>query len=347
MRRILLLFAVLVMAAGRGSAAPAAPRPAPALLVLATRGESTQLVRVSLAARVAKLSEATTLATLSHAHDGAVRGALAADGSAWIMTETSARDHSFTGALVRITPNGAKRVLRNDLAYASSPLVVGNAIFVQTGRPGVLASPRRMRDDEVAINMLDANHPEAPAHELIALRGQLAFPISVDAHAGLLAYLVGPPGTPGDGGRLVAIDLASHALHDLGAVGTARDLSYARSLVVDGRALGPAVVYETPAAGGSHVVRARLLDGTVRELMSDHRPLAPRLDAAGALHTSTLVDGAFEVARVLDERATALQRYLPDGSLPSLIVRGDWGATEIVADPQTRLEPIGFVERLP
>jgi hypothetical protein len=324
------------------------------LIVLMTSGDHTQVKRVRLNASSADVSTAPTVATLSHVVDGAVRAAVAGDGSIWVMTEENVgRNRSFSGALSRVSAAGETTRLRGGLAYASSPLIVGTSVFIQTGARGVPGDPRRMRDDDVAITMLDTEHPDAPGQVIVELRGQLAYPIGVDAHGDLIAYLIGPAGTPGEGGRLAAIALSSlsHPLRDLGAIGTARDLSYTARLTHGGGVLGPAIVFESPRENGRHVLRALLLDSASEnrqlELGEEGRPLAPRVDAQGAIHVSELVDDALEVPRVLfnykDDGISALQRYQRDRPLPALIVRDHGGVIEIAADVRTRLEPVGFV----
>jgi hypothetical protein len=180
-------------------------------------------------------------------------------------------DRSFSMVLWRVDASGAKAIA-DGIAYSSSPIVTGKKAYVQTGTIGGYAAPGRLRDDDVSITEVDllTNTPRVVFH----MRGQLAFPIGVEGSE-LFAYLIGPSGTAGDGGRLAAIDLRSRSIRDLGAVGTARDFSLTSAL--DGT---PTLVHAGRDRENVPAIFATKLDGTTRLVA---RGSSPIVSSSGAL----------------------------------------------------------------
>ena len=343
--------------------APASAGGRARLAVLATRGDTTEVrvVEVDVGGPLA-LAHAEVAARIEHVADGTVRGAVV-DATTLLVAveEDTGRDRSYSGALYLIdlgTHGSTTRLPIERLAYASTPMVAGRSAFLQTGHAGLARDPRRMRDDELTITQLDLDtgHTE----EVLALRGQLAYPVGVseDTHE-LVAYLLGPPGTIGDGGRLAAVQLAATngPVRDLGRIGTARDLSLATLATGLSHAAGPAVIFESRDEDGARAVFAlALAGGSARERLvrGAAAPLSPLVATDGVLHTNLLTTfasptHALDVTRVLapmrapTHGLALVQRHLPNDPLPQLLVRDRASVLVLPQARGERLEPVGFL----
>jgi hypothetical protein len=337
----------------RSAPSPATPAADAALLALRTRGDRTRPVELVIhrdfAGRLSvRAGDFPAGREIVHAPDAAVRGCLLANDD-WLVVAQH-EDHgdlSFSSSLWRSNSRGLTRVF-DDVALASRPVIAGRRAYVQRGRVGVATGAGAMREDDVWISELDVD--AGASRTVVSLRGQLAFPIGVDADAGLIAYLIGGTNTIGEGGRLVSISLSTLTPRDLGSIGTARDFSLAPQALLDGRSLGPAIVFEAIRPGSRSVITRALSGEEIISRRSPTTPLAPFVLPGGQVQmTQRSDDGGWDVVRAYSStlHAVLLARYRHARPLPSWIVRATDGSSEVELDDGssgTRFEPMGFAE---
>ncbi len=330
---------------------PADPITDAELVLLATRGTRTLPIFLSIrrdaSGRLATMGTRTG-ATIEHAATAVVRGAAFGDHELLVTAQQADRgDLSFASDLWRVSLTRAAREL-DEVALASRPLVVGRRAYIQRGQAGV-SEPSRVRDDDVFITELDLDRDTT--RTVAAVHGQLAYPVGVDDDLGLVTYLIGGHDSLGDGGRLVAFSLETGAPRDLATIGTARDFSLVPLAVVEGRALGPALVYEAIRPRARSVEVLPLGGSPFTWIRGATTPLSPSVLPGGQLITTQrAADGSLDVVRGWSRTLHALliARYAPDRSSPHFVVRATDGAAELVLDDiaptGARLEPVGFVD---
>ena len=329
----------------------AAPSSVGELVLLATRGTQTSPVFLGIERDASGRLSARGTRTgqpVPHAATGVLRGALLGDHEVLVTAQQADEgDLSFASDLWRVSRGQATRLLA-DVALASRPLVIGRKAYVQRGIAGV-SERSTLREDEVFVTELDLDRDTT--RTVARLHGQLAYPIGVDDDLGLVTYLIGAPGSMGEGGRLIAFSLETGVARELATIGTARDFSLVPLAVVDGRAMGPAVVYESIRPGARSVEVLPLGRAPITWLRGATTPLSPNVLAGGQLVTTQRApDGSIDIVRAWSRtlRVLLVARYTPDRSSPRLLVRSTDGAAELALDELapsgTRLEPVGFVD---
>ena len=339
---------VAIFLATLGRALPVSAARA-SLVVLATEGDVTTPIEIVIARSDGRLTATArawpTASAVHHADGGMVRGALTSAHEVLVVAQGDDRDPSFASDLWIASRSGARRVL-GGLAIASKPLVVGRRAYLQTGQAGTTTTATLAREDEVAITELDLD--SGTSRTAMHFDGQLAYPIGVDDDLGLVTYLIGGPGSLGEGGRLVAFDRSGRS-RDLGRIGTARDFSLVPEVRVEDRLLGPSIVYEAISPQARRV-EVMALDSSVVTAMRDRStPMAPFVLPGGQLMPTTRTrEGVVEVARAFCSalRAVLVMRYVPGGQAPHFVLRASDG--DLVLDPflppGARWEPVGFAE---
>lgn len=225
--------AMLTLACGRVVAAePKASGPTlPAeVVVLATKhGASVRESDVRVVALVASGTNAKanprTLATVTHAPSGAVRGDVATS-AGWqvaLVVDTDSRS-DFGSALWHVREQGAETVMATGLYRASRPLFVDDhTVLVETGAEGPAPSAEafragQLREDRLAITSV---HLGTRARREIYRRKGYTLHLIGRVHREALVYAVDTHGA-----ELVAIDMGSGKVRSLGLLPpVARDFS--------------------------------------------------------------------------------------------------------------------------